>query len=425
MATREENIQKIRTAVYGKDVREAIAEGMEQTYDACEDFADSASASAAAAAAALPIDTTLSVAGKAADAKATGDAVDELKSAIDYGSITVGVKNALIACFDHVVWDDDDPTGQTYIDALYDALYNRYWQVTNTLNHCTSSNGAEQTIKGNPYTATITASAGYTLTGATVSVTMGGTNITSTAYSNGVISIPAVTGALVISVSAVALPVSSISALFTQGDNEVYLNTPLNDLKPFLVVTATYADSSTAVLDDSDYTLSGTLTSGSSTVTITASSKTTTFIVTVIGEYWIDLDFTNPVRVDGNTYYSYDAEIGSLRVYGTKNGTYSGVDYGTIPIDNGYTYKLSCHIHYVSGVGRAGFRLAENPYTLAKSGGSQTQDGDYIAEAILSDLPTFSGKTVCCVTFFRVWDESTMGDVTYSNIKLTKYIAEA
>lgn len=38
MATREENIQKIRTAVYGKDVREAIAEGMEQTYVQCEDM---------------------------------------------------------------------------------------------------------------------------------------------------------------------------------------------------------------------------------------------------------------------------------------------------------------------------------------------------------------------------------------------------
>ena len=50
MATREQNIQTIRTAVYGKDVREAIADAMEQTYDACEDFADSAEDSAEAAA---------------------------------------------------------------------------------------------------------------------------------------------------------------------------------------------------------------------------------------------------------------------------------------------------------------------------------------------------------------------------------------
>lgn len=38
MATRDENIAKIRNAVYGREVREAIAEGMEQTYDQCEDM---------------------------------------------------------------------------------------------------------------------------------------------------------------------------------------------------------------------------------------------------------------------------------------------------------------------------------------------------------------------------------------------------
>lgn len=39
------------------------------------------------------------------------------------GGLTVDVKEALLACFAHVVWDDDDPTGQTYIDVLEDALY--------------------------------------------------------------------------------------------------------------------------------------------------------------------------------------------------------------------------------------------------------------------------------------------------------------
>lgn len=278
MATREENIQKIRTAVYGKDVREAIAEGMEQTYDACEDFADSASASAAAAAAALPIDTTLSVAGKAADAKATGDAVDELKSAIDYGSITVDVKEALLQLAQKVAYIDDQ--GQTYYDDLYAALYYRYWQVTNTLSHCTSSNGAEQTIKGNPYSATITASAGYTLTGATVSITMGGNDITATAYSNGVISIPAVTGALVISVSAAQAAVSSISAVYTQSGT-VYSTDSLDSLKTDLVVTATLEDSSSFIVSSSDYTLSGSLSSASSTITVTFADKTDTVTVTV------------------------------------------------------------------------------------------------------------------------------------------------
>ena len=71
--------------------------------------------------------------------------------------------------------------------------------VTNTLSNCASSNSAGS-IGINA--AAITAASGFTLDGATVSITMGGTDITAAAYNSGVISIPAVTGAIVISVIA-------------------------------------------------------------------------------------------------------------------------------------------------------------------------------------------------------------------------------
>ena len=74
--------------------------------------------------------------------------------------------------------------------------------VTNSLSNCASSNSADSIGINESYTATITANSGYTLDGASVSVSMGGTDITEAAYSSGVISIPAVTGAIVISVSA-------------------------------------------------------------------------------------------------------------------------------------------------------------------------------------------------------------------------------
>lgn len=74
--------------------------------------------------------------------------------------------------------------------------------VTNSLSNCASSNASVSIGINERYTATITANSGYTLDGASVAVSMGGTDITSTAYSSGVISIPAVTGAIVISVSA-------------------------------------------------------------------------------------------------------------------------------------------------------------------------------------------------------------------------------
>ena len=57
-------------------------------------------------------------------------------------------------------------------------------------------NPAASINHGESYTTTVKASLGFTL--ASVIVTMGGTDITSTAYSNGVITIPSVTGAVVI-----------------------------------------------------------------------------------------------------------------------------------------------------------------------------------------------------------------------------------
>ena len=90
---------------------------------------------------------------------------------------------------------------------------------------------------------------------------------------------------------------SSISAVYTQGDTIVYPNTSLDSLKSNLVVTATYNNNRTETV--TDYTLSGTLAVGTSTITVTYNDKTTTFNVTVseqnIGDstYYVNLDFND------------------------------------------------------------------------------------------------------------------------------------
>lgn len=87
-----ENIKDIRTAVMASDVREGIAQGMEYV----EQFANTATTKAAEAAASAKaaadaagnastavsaaIDPTLSLSGKAADAKATGDAIQGVRN---------------------------------------------------------------------------------------------------------------------------------------------------------------------------------------------------------------------------------------------------------------------------------------------------------------------------------------------------------
>lgn len=70
----------------------------------------------------------------------------------------------------------------------------------------------------------------------------------------------------------------SISAVYTQSGT-VYDTDTLATLKPDLVVTVHYDDSTTAVV--TGYTLSGTLTEGTSTITVSFSGKTTTFNVAV------------------------------------------------------------------------------------------------------------------------------------------------
>lgn len=78
-------------------------------------------------------------------------------------------------------------------------------------------------------------------------------------------------------------PIDSISAVYTQSGT-VAPGDSLDSLKTDLVVTALYEDGTSAVVPATDYTLSGTLVTGDSTITVTYHSKTTTFTVVVTGD---------------------------------------------------------------------------------------------------------------------------------------------
>ena len=249
------------------------------------------------------VDTTLTVSGAAADAKTVGDRLDEMQEQFDLDSLTSDVKTALMTLLNNVAFKNT--SGPTYLQNLYAALYYRYWAVTNTLTNCTTSNASEQVVKSQSYTATITPSAGYTLTGATVLITMGGVNVTANVYNNGVISIPSVTGVLVISATAVEKTVSSIDAVFTQGSAVIYDIDSLDTLKQYLVVTATYTDNTTEVIPSTDYTLSGSLATATSTITASFGGKSDTFTVnvTVLTEYLLT-DYTGPNTDHANQIFT-------------------------------------------------------------------------------------------------------------------------
>lgn len=76
------------------------------------------------------------------------------------------------------------------------------YSITNTLTNCTNSNGVSTIGAGKPYSGTIAANSGYVLD--SVKVTMGGTDVTSSVYTDGTISIGAVTGNIVVTANAVA-----------------------------------------------------------------------------------------------------------------------------------------------------------------------------------------------------------------------------
>ena len=63
--------------------------------------------------------------------------------------------------------------------------------------------------------------------------------------------------------------VSAIDAVFEQGDLVIWTTTDLETLKDVLTVYEVYTDETTVEIADANYTISGTLTEGVSTILVT------------------------------------------------------------------------------------------------------------------------------------------------------------
>lgn len=87
------------------------------------------------------------------------------------------------------------------------------YSVTNNLSHAVNNNSNTRVEKYNSYSANITVETGYKLN--SITVTMGGTDITSSCYSNGNISIEHVTGNIVITVTTSIIPPNTYSVTNT------------------------------------------------------------------------------------------------------------------------------------------------------------------------------------------------------------------
>lgn len=133
----------------------------------------------------------------------------------------------------------------------------------------------------------------------------------------------------------------SISAVFNQGSAVIYDTDSLDTLKQYLVVTATYSDSTSAVV--TDYTLSGTLTAGTSVVTVSYNGKTTTFNVTVThNPYWVVLSIADDFVAGAGTGGSWNDTLGGYFV-ANANRCACSVFLNHV-MEHGYKYTFECNI---------------------------------------------------------------------------------
>ena len=215
--------------------------------------------------------------------------IDCINDDLNVGGLSNAAKTALLNCFEHVAWVDDD--GQTYYDALYDALYPTPTSITavftqggHTIYDTQPLDDLRQYLVVNAVfeDGTEHTVADYTLSGTLTP----GTSVITVTYDR-------CTTTFNVDVTE---NFGYITAEYTQSGT-VYDSDTLDDLKDDLVVT--YFESQQVqqgvVLNDEDYTLSGTLEAGTSTITATYLGLTDTFSVTVAADpSYIAAVFTQP-----------------------------------------------------------------------------------------------------------------------------------
>ena len=212
-------------------------------------------------------------------------------------------KQALLTLAEKVAYIDGN--GTTYYQALYDALYppinvdyiTAAWTPpvgyvvysTDTLDSL--KNELTVTAYYDDQTSAVLSNDDYVLSGTLTP----GTAVITVSYAG---------STTTVNVPVVENSIDYITASFTQGTSVIYETDSLDILVPMLVVTATYTNLNTVYVDYPDYSLSGSLTSGTSVITVTYSGVTTTFNVTVTAwDYeWSYADGGLPATVAPNDW---------------------------------------------------------------------------------------------------------------------------
>lgn len=133
--------------------------------------------------------------GDPGDAGAKGDKGDKGDPGDGF---TAEEKSLMLALFEASAYADPDmlQTYNTLKQKWLGGAVTKTYTITNNLTNVSTSNTARVVTEGTAYTATLTAASGHSLK--TVTVTMGGADVTATAYNGRTISIASATGNVVI-----------------------------------------------------------------------------------------------------------------------------------------------------------------------------------------------------------------------------------
>lgn len=194
---------------------------------------------------------------------------------------------------------------------------------------------------------------------------------------------------------ATSLNILSISAVFNQGSNVISTFDTLDSLRQYLTVTASYSDGTSGAV--SGYTLSGELNEGTNTITVAYEGKTATFNVNAI---WI-LKFTGAdlirgylndsyisTDVNGDYCTSYEEATSSQKPAASKRlsmATFIPIEYGYNYIFNwkatntlmlsAFAYSEAAMTKYAN---REAFNTSTDRASISDGWNAGTSDGEYM-----------------------------------------------
>ena len=192
------------------------------------------------------------------------------------------------------------------------------YTITNNLTNVTNSNTLGRIEKNTSYTAMLSPSSGYEIS--TVTVTMGGIDITSTAYSNGHIEISSVTGNIIITATGVGSDNPTVTYTITNNLTNVSTSNSANS-----IVEGSSYEAKLSV--STGYSVGNvSITMGGVDITSTCYNNKTINISSVTGDIVIAAEAVeSPGTTDIDSKYTLAYSLGEETVFNGSSNIETGV----------------------------------------------------------------------------------------------------